>query len=155
MQKLRMSLAVFKTELDPSPGLRKLVLLSGVAALLAGTAVILYLPLPLVWRGAIGAIWIIDCGRELIGVQRGNARISRLQLDANGDIFATRPDGGSESLILLSGSVVSSRLSWFRLRFPDGSVGAELMSGDPHRDPRWQRLQLIWHMSRIAFASKN
>ena len=155
MKKLRMSLAVFKTELDPSPGLRKLVLLSGVAALLAGTAVILYLPLPLVWRGAIGAIWIIDCGRELIGVRRGNARISRLQLDANGDIFATRPDGRSESLVLLSGSVVSSRLGWFRLRFPDGSVSAELMSGNSLRDPRWHRLQLIWHMSHSAFASKN
>lgn len=150
-----MSLAVFKTDLVPSPGLRKLVLISGVAALLAGTVVILYLPLPLVWRGSICAVWVIDCVRELTGVRRGNARISRLQLDANGDIFATRPDGRNESLALLSGSLVSSRLAWFRLRFADGSVGAELMTGDPLRDPRWQRLQLIWHMSRSAFASKN
>jgi hypothetical protein len=134
--------------------LRKLVLISGVAALLAGTAIVLYLPLPVVARGAICAIWIIDCVRELIRVARGNARVSRLQLDANGDIFSTRPDGRSESLILQSGSVVLSRLAWFRLRFPDGSVGAELMSGDPLRDPRWQRLQLIWQQSRSAFATK-
>jgi hypothetical protein len=149
-----MSLAIFKTELVPSPGLRKLVLISGVAALLAGTAIVLYLPLPLVGRGAICAIWIIDCVRELTRVARGNARVSRLQLDANGDIFSTRPDGRRESLILQSGSVVLSRLAWLRLRFPDGSVGAELMSGDPLRDPRWQRLQLIWQQSRSAFATK-
>ena len=150
-----MSLAVFKTELVPSPGLRKLVLISGAAALLAGTAVILYLPLSFLWRGTICTIWIIDCVRELTRVQRGNARISRLQLDANGDIFATRQDGRIESLVLLSGSVVSSRLAWFRLRFPDGSVGAELMMGDPLLDPRWQRLQLIWRQSGSAFASRN
>jgi len=150
-----MSSAVFKTELVPNPGLRRLVLISAAAALAAGTVIILYLPLPLVLRGTICVIWILDCAHELNRVQRGNARISRLQLNANGDIFATRADGRSESLVLLSGSVVLSRLAWLRLRFPDGSIGAELMTGDPLRDPRWQRLQLIWRSSRSAFASKN
>ena len=77
------------------------------------------------------------------------------QLDANGDVFATRPDGRSETVVLLSGSLVLSRLAWFRLRFTDGCICAELMLGDPISDPRWQRLQLIWQQSRMAFVSKN
>ena len=150
-----MSLAVFKTELVPSEGLRRFVLYSSVAALLAGIATILYLPLPLFLRCVICIVWIADCGHELRQMRRGSARISRLQLDANGDIFVTRPDGRSETVVLLSGSLVLSRLAWFRLRFTDGCICAELMLGDPISDPRWQRLQLIWQQSRRAFASKN
>ena len=150
-----MSLAVFKTELVPSPRLRKFVLICGAVALFMGTAIILYLPLPRICRCVICIIWIVDCVRELRALTSGAARISRLQLDANGDIFSTRPDGGNEYLVLLSGSIVWSHLAWLRLRFPDGSVCAELMLGDAARDPRWQRLQLIWQQSRGAFASKN
>lgn len=150
-----MSLAVFKTELDPSPALRRFVLLSGFVALLAGTAIIMHLPLPLTLRGVLCIIWIVDCSGELKRMQRGNARISRLQLDANGDIFATGPAGRSDYLELLSGSVVLSRLAWLRLRFPDGSAAAELLTGDPLRNPQWHRLQLIWQQNRAAFAAKN
>jgi len=131
------------------------VLFSGIAALLAGIAIILYLPLSLFLRCVICIVWSADCVHELRRMRRGSARISRLQLDANGDIFATRPDGRSEYLVLLPGSLVLSRLAWFRLRFTDGCICAELMLGDPIRDPRWQRLQLIWQQSRTAFASKN
>ena len=150
-----MSLAVFKTELLPSPGLRKIVLIGGVVALLAGAVIILYLPVPLVLRCTVCMLWFVDCGRELMALARGAARISALQLDANGDIFAIGPNGRSEYLVLLSGSVVLSRLAWLRLRFADGSTYAELMTGDPLRDRHWQRLQLIWHISRGAFALKN
>ena len=150
-----MSLAVFKTELDPSPALRKFVLLSAAVALLAGTAIIMHLPLSLTLRGVLCSVWILDCSNELKRLRRGSARIGRLQLDANGDIFATGPGGRSEYLELLSGSVVLSRVAWLRLRFPDGSVAGELLAGDPLRDPRWYRLQLIWQQSRAAFATKN
>ncbi len=154
MQKSRMSLAVFKTELVPSPGLRKFVLICGVVALLTGILIILCLPLPPELRGAICIIWVVDCARELRMLRLGAARISHLQLDANGDIFATGPGGRSEYLVLLSGSVVLSRLAWLRLRFPDGGICAELMIGDPRSDPRWQGLQLIWQQSRAAFAAR-
>ena len=150
-----MSLAVFKTELVPSPALRKFVLLSAAVAMLTGTAIIMHLPLSLTLRGVLCSIWILDCSGELKRLRRGSARICRLQLDANGDIFATGPGGRSEYLELLSGSVVLSRLAWLRLRFPDGSVAAELLAGDPRRDPRWHRLQLIWQQNRAAFAAKN
>jgi len=147
-----MSLAAFKTELVPSPGLRKIVLLGGAVALLAGSVIILYLPVPLLWRCAICVLWFADSGRELVALARGAARVRSLQLDANGDIFATGPHGRSEYLVLLSGSVVWSRLAWLRLRFADGSMYAELLAGDPLRDRHWQRLQLIWQQSRGAFA---
>jgi len=150
-----MSLAVYKTELDPSPALRKFVLLSAAVALLAGIAIIMNLPLSLTLRGVLCGIWIFDCSNEVKRLRRGSARIGRLQLDANGDIFATGPAGRSEYLELLSGSVVLSRLAWLRLRFPDGSVAAELLAGDPLRDPHWHRLQLIWQQSRAAFTAKN
>jgi hypothetical protein len=150
-----MSLAVFKTELVPSPALRKFVLLSAAAALLAGTIIIMHLPLSLTVRGVLCSIWILDCSGELNKLRRGSARICRLQIEANGDIFATGPGGRSEYLELLSGSVVLSRLAWLRLRFPDGSVGAEFLAGDPRSDPRWQGLQLIWQQNRAAFAAKN
>lgn len=150
-----MSLAVFKTELVPSPALRKTVLLSAVAALLVGTVIIMQLPISLTLRGVLCSIWLLDCAGGLSRLRRGRARICHLHLDANGDIFATGPGGHSEYLELLSGSIVLSRLAWLRLRFPDGSVAAELLAGDPRRDPNWHGLQLIWQQNRAAFAAKN
>jgi hypothetical protein len=135
--------------------LRKIVLLSAVAALLAGTVIIMQLPISLTLRGVLCSIWLLDCAGELSRLRRGRARICHLQLDANGDIFATGPGGQSEYLELLSGSIVLSRLAWLRLRFPDGSVAAELLAGDPRRDPHWHGLQLIWQQNRTAFAANN
>jgi len=150
-----MSSARFETVLTPEPRLRQCLLVFGWLAMITGLILILLMPLAPVWRILLAAGWVGESLRELKGLARGARRLSRIRLDAAGNIAGLGPDGRFEDLALLSGSMVGSRLGWLRVRFPDGSRYGELLRGDPARDLEWQRLQLIWRHSRTAFGRQD
>ena len=113
------------------------------------------MPLGPFWRLLLALVWLGESLRELKGFIRGAARLRRIRLDADGNVYGEGPHGRSEALTLLSGSIVLSRLGWLRVRFPDGSCYGELVRGDPTRDLEWQRLQLIWRHGRAAFGRQD
>jgi len=123
--------------------------------MITGFVLIVLMPLAPVWRMLLAFAWIGESLRELRGLARGAARLRFIRLDADGNITGLGPDGRCETLALLSGSIVLSRLGWLRVRFADGSRYGELLRGDPARDPEWQRLQLIWRHSRTAFGRQD
>ena len=147
------SSARFETVLKPETKLRICVLLWGCLAATAGTVIILFLPLAWFLRMLLAALFIGESCRELRGLVRGAARLQRLRLDAGGEVTGVGPDGREEAVILLSGSIVLSRLAWLRVRFADGSEHGELFRGNPDEDPEWQRLQLIWRHRRTPIGS--
>ncbi len=147
-----MSSALLETRLVPDPKLRRLALISGCFLLIAGLALVLHFPMAPAWRGLIIVAWVADVLREMIRMTAGAARVRLLRLDESGHIVAERPDGGTECLTLLTGSLVLRRFAWLRLRFPDNRQYAELICGDPAKDLEWQRLQLIWQQSGGTFA---
>ena len=120
-----------------------------------GLLLIFFMPLAASWRLLLAFLWTGESMRELQKLMRGAARLQHIRLDASGDISGQRPDGGTEALTLLSGSIVLSRIGWLRLRFPDGSHCGVLLRGDPTRDLEWQRLQLIWRHGRAAFGRQD
>lgn len=87
---------------------------------------------------------------ELRRLFRGMSRIERIRVDANGALFASRSDAAWQSLELLQGSFVLSRMAWFRVRFSDGLEYGELLSGDAC-DDEWRRLQRVWRQRAAAF----
>lgn len=123
--------------------------------MITGFMLIVFMPLAPVWRILLAAGWVGESLRELRGLVHGARRLSRIRLDADGNIAGLGPDGRREDLVLLSGSMVLSRLGWLRLRFPDGSRYGELLRGDPARDLEWQRLQLIWRHSRMGLGQQD
>jgi len=150
-----MSSARFETVLTPEPRLRQCLLVFGWLAMISGLILIVLMPLAPVWRILLAAGWVGENLRELRGLVRGARRLSLIRLDADGNIAGLGPDGRREDLVLLSGSMVLSRLGWLRLRFPDGSRYGELLRGDPARDLEWQRLQLIWRHSRTGLGRQD
>ena len=149
------SSAIFETALTPEPRLRKCVLLCGGLATIAGSLIILFMPLPWLPRTLLAAVFVGENLRELRRFTRGAARLQRIQLDAEGNVAGIDPDGRYEPMVLLSGSIVLKRLAWLRVRFADGSEHGELFQGDPARDPAWQRLQLIWRHRRTPVGSQD
>ena len=150
-----MSSAAFETVLTPEPRLRQCLLLFGWLAMMTGIVLIVLMPLAPSWRILFAFAWVGESLRELRGLVRGARRLRRIRLDADGNIAGLGPDGRFEALTLLSGSVLMSRVGWFRVRFPDGSRYGELLRGDPARDLEWQRLQLIWRHGRRAFGRQD
>lgn len=122
--------------------------------MVTGIAFILCLPLATPWRFLLLVAWVGGSYRELRVLVHGAARLRRIRLDAEGNISGQKPDGRSEVLTLLTGSIVLSRTGWLRVRFPDGRCYGELLLGDPAKDLEWQRLQLIWRHNRTAFGQQ-
>jgi len=98
-----------------------LLLGSSLLILLTGVILALELPVALWLRVLIVAAWIADVCRQMARLCAGMARVTRLSLDNSGRIIAAGPDGESQKLTLLAGSMVTPRLAWLRLRFPDDS----------------------------------
>jgi hypothetical protein len=147
-----MSSIILETRLEPDRRLRFLLLGSSLLILLTGVILVLQLPVGPWLRALIVVIWIADVCRQMARLCAGMARVTRLSLDSSGRIIAAGPDGDLQKLTLLAGSVVTARLAWLRLRFPDDSVYAELLCGDAGCDPHWHRLQLIWQQSACEFS---
>ena len=123
--------------------------------MITGFVLILFMPLVPVLRILLSCAWLGENIRECRKLVRGAARLRLIKLDACGNIVGITAEGRSESLTLLSGSIVLSRLAWLRVQFPDGSGYGELLRGDPARDFEWQRLQLIWRHGRTAFGRQD
>lgn len=155
MPSLPKSSARFEAVLTPDPRLRQCVLLFSGLALLTGIVLILCMPLATHWRILLVVAWVGESYRELRALVTGAVRLRRIRLDAEGNVSGQKPDGRSEVLTLLTGSIVLSRWGWLRVRFPDGGRYGELVSGDPVKDLEWQRLQLIWRHNRTAFGQQD
>jgi hypothetical protein len=116
-----------------------------------GTLLVLGLPLRPGLKVALAGLWLARCLFELRSQLRGGSRIDRIRICATGALEGLTRHGAVESLTLLSGSMVLSRVAWFRLEFEDGLRYGVFLAGNPRRDEHWRRLQLIWRQRVAAF----
>lgn len=138
------SSARYEAELIPARRLRLLLLASTGGATLAGTALILSLPVVPLLKSVLGLLWIA-CGIiELASFRRGMSRIDRICMASDGSIRGYDPGGAGRPLRLLPGSVVLERVAWLRLAFGDGLTYGELLAGSAAESEAWRRLQVIW-----------
>lgn len=138
------SSAAYEAELIPSRRLRLLLLASAGGATLAGTALILILPVVPLLTAAMGLLWIASGIGELARFRRGMSRIDRICIASDGGIHGYDRSGAVHSLRLLPGSVVLERIAWLRLAFGDGLSYGELLAGSAAENEAWRRLQVIW-----------
>ena len=149
-----MSSPSFGVTLQVDPRGRRIVRCSGCALALAGSVLILLLPLAAIWRILLLLVWLADCGWSLWRLQRGFTQVSELRLDAAGNISVGGPADRITSTSLVSGSVVSGRFAWLRFRLADGSGHSELLLPSCTRTYAWHRFQLIWRLCRDTFGHR-
>lgn len=146
-----MSSRGFEVVLLPASRLRRALLaISGVAGL-SGTLLALGLPLRPELNVVLVCLWLVRCLLEIRSQAKAASRIDRIRIYPTGSLEGLSRTGTVESLTLLSGSVVMSRVAWLRLEFDDGLRYGELLTGNPRRDEQWRRLQLIWRQPAAAF----
>ena len=146
-----MSSREFETVLVPRACLRRALLAVSGCACLSGTLLLLGLPLRPELKFVLVCLWLVRCLLELRSQVRGGSRIDRIRICPTGCLEGLSGSESSESLTLLSGSVVLSRVAWLRLRFGDGLQYGELLTGNPRRDEQWRRLQLNWRQNAATF----
>lgn len=146
-----MSLPVFEVKLQADPGLRRVVLVSGVLAMIAGLVLLMDLDIAFGWRAALCALWVADGLRELKNMANGSRRIAAIRFDADGGMTSVNRDGRTEPVRLLSGSLILPKIAWLRMRLPDGSRHAELLVASRCETEAWHGFQLIWQQCREAF----
>jgi hypothetical protein len=120
-------------------------------ACLLGTLLVLGLPLRHELKSVLACLWLVRCLLEIRSQVKALSRIDRIRICPTGSLEALSGNGKVEALILLSGSMVLSRVAWLRFRLDDGLQYGELLIGNPRRDEQWRRLQLIWRQRAAAF----
>lgn len=143
-----MSSTVFSAELRPDDTLRKLVLLSGAIAAIAGLSLILHMPLSAFFRVFLGVCWLIRCGVETVVLTQCWSNVRRIGINSAGEVWLTDAAGQRVSATLLRGSIVIRRFAWLRMRLENGRNYAELVGGNAVEDFQWHRFQLIWQQTR-------
>jgi len=138
----------FSAELRPDNTLRKVVLLSGAIAAIAGLSLIMHMPLSVIHRVISCALWLVWCGIETSALTKVWPNVSRIGVNSAGKVWVTDAAGQRVRATLLRGSIVIRRLAWLRMRLEDGRKYAELVSGNAVEDYQWHRFQLIWKQSR-------
>ena len=145
-----MSSKPFEVELEPDSVLRKALLLSAVAALMIGVALLMRLPAEMPIRLALSCLYLTAGVRELGRFSRGFARVRAIRL-ALGEAMIVDRRGRRVPVRIMPGSVVLPGLAWLRLECPDGLVYAELLSGRIGCSRQWRRLQVLWRQGSGSF----
>lgn len=146
-----MSLTEFSTELTPEPGLRRVVVVSGVAMLALGLVVVAAMSVTLPVRACIAAVWLLLVSRQLRALFRHNAMVRGIRIYADGSAEIADAAGAWHPATLAPGSMVLERLAWLRLDTGAGPQAGELLAGNARKNKGWRRLQMIWrHMGSAA-----
>jgi hypothetical protein len=134
----------YSTELQPDPRLRRIVLLCGIVALLAGLVLLLTLRIALHWRVLAAVAWLAVNIRRLFVIANGYKRCRRIRIEHTGTVTIQAADGCWIPATFVPGSVVLANVAWLRCKAEDGRQFAELFNPKCTRDEGWRRLQVIW-----------
>ena len=130
--------------------LRRVVLLSGLAAAIIGFVMIWTVTLSVSLRLGTSLIWLLLCARELHLLRRAYSLYRGLRIDSSGEVRLETEDGDFCTASILPGSVLLSQYGWLRFELPGGLKFAELLRADGAGDQQWRRLQVIWRHLGVA-----
>ena len=138
-----MSSNTYSACLYPEPLLRAVVLATGMAAGLAGVAVVSSLPLHAALRWAAAAGWLAYSLLELWRLARAYRIVTSLAVAADRSVELGLRDGNRLAARLAPGSLILPRLAWLRLETGCGLKDGELLRGNSRKNKDWRRLQVI------------
>ena len=128
-------------------------MLGGCTALLVGLLLLIGLPLSVLIRVPLCALWMFVSVRELSRQARSFHRIKAIRLEVGAATIIDRL-GRQAPVQILSGSVVLPRLAWLRLKCQDGLICCELLRGDSTACKQWRHLQILWRQGPGVFGGQ-
>ena len=139
-----MSSTTFFSDLEPDAVSRRIVIATGVGALLCGALAIFTLPVEATWKLFGTTAWGITGSRDLWLIASGYKRCRRIRLSHEGSVQAWLPAGRCAAATLCAGSVVTDGFAWLRIEFENGRRLGLLLRRKASRNEDWRRLQVIW-----------
>ncbi len=139
-----MSSTIFSSDLTPDPAARRVVIGTGVIAVIGGFAAIAGLSIGARWQVMLAAGWLLLGGRDLWLILQGFRHCTRIRVDPAGQLTVFAPDRCCAAATISNGSVVLRHLAWLRFRTSDGRQHAELLRRKSAQSEDWRRLQVIW-----------
>ena len=139
-----MSSTGYSAEIHPEPGMRMLVLASGLLLGVLGFVMLSLVDAAVDQRVILGLAWLFLMARELWRHGLAYSRNGILRISAGGRTEVQVPGGDWRPAELCSGSIVLSRLAWLRVSTADGARYAELLRGLSRESEDWRRFQVIW-----------
>jgi hypothetical protein len=124
--------------------LRRIVLVTGALLGVAGSLLIVSLPLSTLLRVLGVFLWGLMTLRELSQLRRGWERCIGLKFDANGEVGILDSDYEWHPAQLVTGSILLRPVGWLRLKTASGHVFAEPVRAEHQQLRDWRRLQVIW-----------
>jgi hypothetical protein len=86
----------FVAELKPDPLLRQVVMLAACAALVAGFALLIHLPLAPWARLGLAMVWLVSQSREISRLARGAGRVRQIRIGKAVSYCRDLPGCGSD-----------------------------------------------------------
>ena len=139
-----MSSTPYFTDLELDALSRRIVVATGVGALLCGVLAIFNLPVAVSWKLCGTVAWGITGGRDLWLIASGYKRCTRIRLCHEGSVQTWSPAGRCAAAVLCAGSVVTDGFAWLRIEFRDGRRLGLLLRREASENKDWRRLQVIW-----------
>ena len=139
-----MSSTKYSAEISPDALLRKIVLAAGALLGVAGSLLIVSLPLSTVLRVLGVILWSFMTLRELSELRRAWARCIGLRFVSNGEVAILGSDYEWHPAQLVTGSILLRPMGWLRLKTAGGHVFAEPVRAERQQIRDWRRLQVIW-----------
>ena len=139
-----MSSTAYSADIYPEAGLRRVVLVSGIALAALGAAAIALATIPVAARLPACLAWGVFSVLECRNLLRGWRRCHGIRIEAGGEMKVRDACGTWRSARLANGSVLLRRYGWLRLVSDDGVHVQELLRGHCRRSRDWRRLHVIW-----------
>ena len=130
--------------LTPDPWLRIVVAISGCLLIAVGLTLILVLGIGVALRSVGCLVWLAIGWFDLRRLEQGFDTHKAIRFDSNGETFILDNDENWVPARLLTGSILTRKLGWIRLKDQSGQVFLELIRGDARQSQNWRRLQVIW-----------
>ena len=139
-----MSSIEYWADLHPDKCLRRAVLVSGIALLVAGVVMISMLDLSKILKVVGGLAWAGISAHRLWQYARAYALNGKLRIRADESLEIEGPDGQRHRARLCSGSFATRRFAWLRVAPANAAAYGELLRGDSRQSEEWRRFQVIW-----------
>ena len=137
----------YSNALEPSRRGRGVLLASALLLTLLGWLPILTLPWPPGIRAALAVGWTVFSGLDYLAGWCAIRHVAAYSLHPDEGLVLRVTGGPNIGAEVMPGTIVLGRVIWLRFRDERGRIGAELIPGNPRRQPDFRRALVVLRLA--------